>query len=188
MINRENALGIVKEHVKRKNLFKHILAVEAIMRELAKELDEDVELWSRVGLLHDVDFDETYDDPERHGLRSVEILRDELGNDISEEILHAIKSHNPEHTGVEPGNKMEYALIASDAISGLIVAATLVLPSKKLNDLEVENIKNRFKEKDFARNCNRDNMTYCEKIGLDKDEFFEISLNALRNISDELGL
>ena len=187
MLTREEALAIVRKHVTRQNLLKHILAVEVIMREMAREVEEDEELWAMVGLLHDVDFDETYNDPARHGTRSVEILNEDATGKIPDEILHAIKSHNFEHTGIEPEAKMEYALLAADAVSGLIVAAALIIPSKKLADVNAESVGKRFKEKDFARNCNRENMLYCEKIGMTREKFFEVALRALQKISNELG-
>lgn len=188
MLAREEALGIVRKHVTRQNLVKHILAVEAIMRGLAKEIGEDEELWDMAGLLHDVDFDETMNDPARHGTRSVEILKEEADGKVPDEILRAILSHNHEYTHAEPQTKMENALIAADAVSGLIVAIALILPSKKLADVKPESVAKRFKEKDFARNCNRENMLYCEKVGLQKEKFFEAALRALQGISGELGL
>lgn len=181
-------MGIVQKHVTRKNLYKHILAVEAIMRAMAKEIGEDEDFWAITGLLHDVDFDETFNDPVKHATRSIEILEEEAKGEVPDKILRAIKSHNWEHTGVEPQTKMEYALIAADAISGLIVAAALIIPTKKLADVKPENIGKRFKEKDFARNCSRENMMFCEKVGIPKERFFEITLSALQNISEELGM
>ncbi len=188
MIARERALAMVKSHVKRKNLFKHILAVEAIMENLAIELKEDEMVWSLAGLLHDVDFDETFDKPELHAKRSVEILEEEATGEVPEQIIHSIKAHNHEYTGVSPETNLDNALIAADAVSGLVVAAALVLPSRKLSDLDPSNVERRFKEKDFARNCSRENMLYCEKIGIQKERFFEIALNSLKGISDELEL
>jgi putative nucleotidyltransferase with HDIG domain len=188
MIGREKALEIVRAHVKRDNLVKHILAVEAIMRGMAKEIGEDVELWGLAGLLHDVDFDETYDNPARHGMRSIEILNAEASGEVPDEVLKAIKAHNPEHTGVQPETKMEYALLAADAVSGLIIAMALIIPSKKLADVKPENVPRRYKEKDFARNCNRANMLLCEKAGLAKERFFEIALKSLQGIANDLGL
>lgn len=181
-------MAIVQKHVTRQNLFKHILAVEAIMRNIAKEIGEGEELWAMGGLLHDVDFDETYNDPARHASRSIEILEEEASGKVPDEILRAIKSHNHEHTGVKPQTRMEYALIAADAVSGLIVAAALIIPSKKLADVSADNVGKRFKEKDFARNCSRENMLYCEKVGLTKERFFEITLQSLQGISNKLGL
>jgi len=189
MLSRERAVEIVRKHVTRDNLFKHILAVEAIMREMAKEIDgEDVELWAMAGLLHDADFDETINDEVRHGTRSVEILNEEAAGEVPEEIIRAIKAHNPEHTGVQPESKMEYTLLAADAVSGLIIAMALIIPSKKLADVKPESVPKRFKERDFARKCNRENMTLCEKAGIPMDRFFEIALISLQGISGELGL
>ncbi len=184
MMAREEAVVLVREHVKKENLLKHILAVEAIMRGLARHFGEDEELWGLLGLLHDVDFEKTMNDPKRHATMTCEILEGK----VSEEIIRAVKSHNFENTGMMPESKMEKALIAADAVSGLIVAAALIIPSKKLADVKPESIGRRFKERDFARNCNRENMLYCEQIGLDRNEFFEIALKSLQGIADELGL
>ncbi len=183
-MNREEALKLVKENVSKGNLVKHMLAVEAIMKGVAEYLEEDKEKWDLVGLLHDIDFGKTENDPEKHALLAEDILKDK----VDEEIIRAIKSHNFEHTKVNPENKMEYTLIAADAISGLIIAAALIIPTKKLADVKVKSIKKKFKQKDFARNCNRENILYCEKIDIPREKFFEISLKALQDISDELGL
>jgi putative nucleotidyltransferase with HDIG domain len=183
-MKREEAIELVKENIKRENLLKHVLAVEAIMKGVAEYLNEDSEKWGLVGLLHDIDFEKTINDPKNHGIFAGEILRGK----VNEEIIRAIKSHNFENTKVEPITKMENALIAADAISGLVVACALVMPSKKLNDVSIETIKKKFKQKDFARNCNRDNILFCEKIDIPREKFFEISLKALQKISSELGL
>jgi len=183
-VSREEALALVRQHVKKENLVKHMLAVEAIMKGVAEYLGEDAERWALVGLIHDVDFEKTYDDPKRHAFVSAEILEGK----VDAEIIHAVKSHNFENTGVIPENNMEYALIAADAISGLIVSCALVMPSKKLSDVKVESVTRRYKEKDFARNCNRERIYMCEKIGLDKVKFAEIALKALQGIADDLGL
>jgi hypothetical protein len=188
MLSRERALQIVRAHVKRENLLKHIYAVEAIMRGMAAETGEDVELWGMAGLLHDVDFDETFTDPTRHGNRSVEILDAEAPGEVQAEVLKAIKAHNPEHTDVQPETKMEFALLAADAVSGLIIAMALIIPSKKLADVKPENVPRRYKEKDFARNCNRANMLLSEKAGLSIDRFFAVALKSLQSIATELGL
>ncbi|MCS7123108.1 MAG: HDIG domain-containing protein [Candidatus Aenigmarchaeota archaeon] len=184
MLKREEALTLVKENIKKENLFKHVLAVEAIMKGLSKYFNEDVELWGLVGLLHDIDFEKTMDRPQLHGLLAEEILKGK----VSEEVIRAIKSHNFENTGVMPESKMENALVASDTVSGLIVACALVMPSKKLEEVNIESIEKKFKQKDFARACKRERILFCEKIGLSKEKFFEIALNSLKEISRELGL
>ncbi|MEM3041646.1 MAG: HDIG domain-containing protein, partial [Nitrososphaerota archaeon] len=101
-MNRDDALQLVRDHIKRENLYKHVLAVEAILRSVAEVLGEDVEKWGLLGLLHDLDFDEVQERPEQHGLRSVEML----AGKIDDELLRGIKAHNFEHTGVKPESRM----------------------------------------------------------------------------------
>lgn len=184
MIGRDEALALVREHVKTKNMFLHMLEVEAIMRALARRFGGDEELWRLVGLLHDIDYEYTKDDPSRHTLVAEEILKDR----VPDEVLRAIKAHNHENTGVEPKTPMEYALIASDGVSGLIVACALVMPSKKLEEVKVSTVAKKFKQKDFARRVRRDRIMMCEKLGLSLEEFFGIALEALKGISGEIGL
>jgi len=183
-MEREEALKLIRESTDKKNLIKHMLAVEAIMKGAAECLREDKEKWGLTGLLHDVDFAMTEKNPKEHGVMAETMLEGK----VDKEIIDAIKSHNFEYTGSQPKTKMDFALIASDAISGLIIANALIIPSKKLADITPENVTKRFKEKDFARRCRRELILYCEKAGIPKEKFFEISLKALQNISDELGL
>lgn len=183
-MERQEALKLVKENVSNNNLVKHMLAVESIMRGIAERLGEDIEGWGLIGLLHDIDFDKTKNDPKAHAIVAAEMLKGK----IDDEKIRVIKCHNFENTGFQPEKNIDYALIAADAVSGLIIAAALVIPSKKLADVKSDSIGKRYKEKDFARNCSRENMLLCEKLGLTKEEFFELSLKALQGISAELGL
>jgi len=183
-MNREEAIILVKENITKENLFKHILAVEAIMRGIAKYLNEDIESWGLVALLHDIDYEKTEGDPKNHTIIAENLLKGK----VDERVIHAIKSHNFENTGVTPETKIEKALIAADAISGLIVAAALIIPSKKLKDVKVESIGKRFKEKDFARRCSRERILVCKHVGIPKEKFFEIALEAMQGISEKLGL
>ncbi len=183
MITRDEALKLIREHVKNEKLIKHMIAVEAIMRELAKRLGEDEELWGLVGLLHDIDYEMTKSQMERHGIVGAEMLKDKL----PEEALEAIRAHN-EKTGHEPKTKLAKALIAADNVSGLIVAAALVMPHKKLEEVKLDTLKRKFKDRAFARGANREKIKLCEEIGLSLEEFLELSLNALKKISHELGL
>ena len=184
MISREKAFSLLEQNLRNSNLRKHSLAVAKIMEKLAEKLNQDKEKWFIVGLLHDLDYEETIDNPSLHGIKSAEMLKDFL----DEESLHAIKSHNFENTKIEPKNLIDFALIASDAISGLIVATALVMPSKKLEEVKLESLKKKFKQKDFARKIDRNRILFCEKIGLNLEEFLDISLNALKEISKKLGL
>lgn len=182
-MKREEAFDLVKQNTKKENLLKHMLAVEAIMRKTAEVLGEDKEKWGLVGLLHDIDF-EAMTDPKDHGVIAADILQGK----VDDEIIRAIKSHNFEYTGATPNSKMEYCLIAADSISGLIIACALVMPSRKLAEVKEESIAKRFKEKDFARNCSRERIVFCEKAGVLKEKFFEIALTALQENAKSFGL
>jgi hypothetical protein len=161
-----------------------MLAVEAIMRSLAKYFTEDQDKWGLIGLLHDIDYEKTETTPEKHSLLAEEILR----GIVPDEIIKSIKTHNHRYTKVMPETRMEKALIASDAISGLLVACALVMPSKKLADVKVETVAKKFKDKDFARGVERKRILACEEIGISKDKFFEIALSGLKSVAPEIGL
>jgi len=184
VLTREEALNLVKKYVSKRNILYHMLAVEAIMRALAKHFGEDEEKWGLIGLVHDIDYEKTEATPEKHSLIAEQILKDVL----PEELLRAVKAHNFKHTGVEPKSRMEKALIASDAISGLLVACALVMPSKKLAKVKVETVAKKFKDKDFARGAERERILLCEEIGIPREKFFEIALNGLKEIAQEIGL
>jgi len=154
------------------------------MRALAEKFNEDSEKWELAGLLHDIDYEQTKNDPEKHSLVGADMLK-EMG--VEKDICEAVKTHNETH-GIPPESKMAKALYAVDPLTGLIVAATLVLPSKKINDLTVENVLNRFKEKSFAKGASREIIQKCENIGLDLKEFIEVCLQAMQGIDKDLGL
>jgi len=183
-MTREEALQLVKEKIKNENLIKHCLAVEACMKALARHFNEDEEKWGLAGLLHDIDYEETKDNPEKHSLIGAEML-EKMG--LDKEICEAVKTHNEMH-GVAPQTKIAKALYSVDPLTGLIVAATLVLPEKKLVNLTTENVLNRFKEKSFARGANREIIKKCLDIDIDLKEFIEICLKAMQEIGKDLGL
>jgi len=183
-VEREEALVNLKENLKNENLVKHCIAVEAGMEELAEYFDEDIEEWSLAGLLHDIDYESTQDNPERHSLVGAEILED-LG--LSEEIVYAVKVHNEIH-GLPRKSKMDKALYSVDPLTGLIVAATLIHPDKKLEAVDVEFVMNRFDETSFARGANREQIRACNELGLELEEFIELVLKGMQSKSDELGL
>lgn len=183
-MKREEALKLIKEKIKNQNLIKHSLAVEACMKTLAEYFNEEKEKWALTGLLHDIDYEETKDDPNFHSIKGAEFL-EKLG--LNTEIVEAVKTHNEAHR-ILPETQMAKALYCVDPLTGLIVAATLVLPSKKMADLTVENISNRFKEKSFARGAKREIILKCSEINLSIEKFVEICLKAMQKISVELGL
>ncbi len=184
-MQRERALKLLKENLKNKNLIKHCLAAEAAMGDLAEYFNEDQDKWGICGLLHDIDYEKVKGNLESHSKVGAEMLRD-LGFD--EETCDAVLTHNEAH-GIEPKTLMAKALYCVDPLTGLIVAAALVLPSKKINDLKTENVLNRFKEKSFAKGANREIIKKCEDLlNLSLEKFIEIILKAMQRISTDLGL
>lgn len=174
----------MENKVKNKNLRKHMLAVAAILRKTAETLGEDQETWELLGIVHDIDYEATMDSPEKHALVSAEMLEGKVHG----ELIRAVKSHNHEHTGVEPEINMEHALIAADAASGLVIATALVMPGRKLAEARPESVIKKYGDTSFAKNIDRERILHCEKFGMDRDEFLELSLEALQEIHRDLGL
>ncbi len=184
-MTRDDALELLSSHVKADNLKKHCLATEAIMRELAIKLDEDSELWGNIGLLHDLDFEDTREHPEVHGRKTVEGL---APYGLPQEALDAVLRHNAEALGLKRETVLDHALTCAETITGLIVAAALVHPDKKIKSLNPASVRKRMKSKDFARSVNRDHVALCERINIPLMDFIELSIRAMASISDELGL
>ena len=182
-MERTEALALLQTKVNTKNLVKHCLACEAVLAALAGRFGEDEQAWRLAGLLHDLDYDDTADSPETHGRIAAEML-EEQGLDSG--IVHAVLAHAdkaPRET------KLDRALWCVDPVTGLIVAAALIRPEKKLSAIDVGFVLNRFKEKSFARGANRAQIQACEEeLGLSLEEFVDISVKAMQGISDELGL
>lgn len=186
MISIEKAFELVEKEIENDNLRKHMLAVSKIMGALADKIgimEEEKEKWILVGLLHDLDYEHTKDNFEKHGIVTVEMLKEEL----PDECLQAIKAHN-KITGFEPNSVMAKALIAADALSGLIVPTALMMPTRKLSEVSVKSLKKKFSDKSFARTVSRENIMIYEELGFEQNEFFKLALEALQTISDELGL
>ena len=185
MINREQALALLKKHIRAENLLKHCLATEAIMRSVAQRLDKDEELWGLTGLLHDIDLEITRDDQSKHALVGAEMLAHE---GFPLEALQTIRAHNGERLGIQRQTDFEHALAASETITGLIVATALVKPEKKLASVKVKSVTKRMKEKRFAENVNRAIIVECEHIGIPLEDFVALSIAAMQRIADDLGL
>lgn len=184
-MTREKALNLIEQNIEHENLIKHCLAVEASMRELSLHFGESEKKWGLCGLLHDIDYEDTKNSPQDHSKIGSEILRD---LSLEQDICDAVLTHNEAH-GLQPQTKMAKALYCADPLTGLVIASTLVLPSKKINDLKVGNVLNRFQEPKFAQGANREIIAKCEDyLGLNLKEFVSIVLTAMQNISDKLGL
>jgi putative nucleotidyltransferase with HDIG domain len=182
-MNRETAFAIVQEYVSNENLIRHMLAVEAAMRFYAENLEQDIELWGMTGLLHDFDW-EIHPNLNEHPTAGVPILRE---RGVPEEIIQAILSHGVD-TGVPRTTLMQKGLFACDEITGLIVAAALVRPSRSLDDLKVKSVKKKWKDKRFAAGANREEIAEAaEDFGVDLWEHVGNVILAMRSIGPELG-
>ena len=154
MMLREQAWEIVQEFVQDNGLRRHMLSVGAAMKWYAEKLGGDPDYWEAVGIVHDFDW-EIHSDLDRHPIEGSKILR-ERGWD--EEIIRTVLSHYEEGTGVPRTQPIDFALLACDEITGLIVASTLVRPSKNIGDVKIKSIKKKWKARNFAAGVDRDHV------------------------------
>ncbi|HAF94723.1 MAG: hydrolase [Elusimicrobia bacterium GWC2_51_8] len=184
-MERENALKLLREHVKNENLIKHCLAAEAVMRALALKLGADAEMWALAGLLHDIDVDLTAGDIKRHTIEAERILSE---NGLPAVLIEAVKMHNEAAHGKSRTEVFHKALAAGETITGLITATALVYPDKKLSSVKVSSVVKRMKDKRFAASIDRNVILECEQIGIPLEEFAALCLDAMRGVAPELGL
>ena len=182
-MKRDEALELLHEYIENPKLINHCLASEVVLKALAKRLGRDEEKWGLAGLLHDLDVEKV--DAKMHGLETARIL-EEKG--IDTDIIDAIKMHNEIATGMGRTNEFQHALCCGETITGMIIATTMVYPDKKLASVKPKSITKRMKAAAFAASVSRDKIRECEKIGIPLNEFAELSLEAMKSISDEIGL
>lgn len=181
-LSRDQAYQLVEEKIGLNNLLKHIIAVEAGMRRLAEHFGEDVEYWGLTGLLHDLDYNETKDDEDRHTFITAEWLAE---YNLPDEMIYAIHAH----PGHKPCNsRLDWALYSVDPSTGFLVACALMHPSKKLAGFDDEFMLRRFKEKRFAAGATRENIAACSNLGLELPEFLLLVRDGMLTIAGQLGL
>ncbi|OGH91307.1 MAG: lysine--tRNA ligase [Candidatus Magasanikbacteria bacterium RIFOXYC2_FULL_39_8] len=188
-ITRDEALSFVKEYTKKEANLNHYLESEAVMRHLARRLSENESYWGMLGLLHDIDWEITEHDPTDHLTEAPNILK---AKGFSEDFIQIILSHGYgfDCAGLKDKKrteKIEHALACSETVTGLIYAIALMRPDK-IKNLEISSVKKKMKDKKFAANVDRDVIKECEKLGLTIDEFLQIAINAMREISHNIGL
>jgi len=188
-ITRKEAMELVKEHTKNKNLIKHMLAVEAAMGALADHFrvgEEEKNEWMLAGLMHDTDY-EKY--PKEHPLKLLEELKKRI--DVPENVYNAIARHGWKynHNCPEPITRMDWALYTCDELTGLIVACALVKPEKKVASVTADSVLKKWNQKAFAKGVHRDQIELCEeKLGIKLPAFIEIVLRGMKSIAKDLGL
>jgi putative nucleotidyltransferase with HDIG domain len=164
------------------------LAVEAVMRALAKYFKEDEETWGIAGLLHDADYEQTKETPQEHTKKVLSWLRE---YDTGDEVKNAILAHGWGYVdgNPEPKNNIEWSLYCCDELTGFIVAVALTRPTKQLADVTLESIKRKWKEKSFAAGVDRNQIQECEgRLKIPLDDFIQIALTSMQKIAEELGL
>jgi hypothetical protein len=190
-MNRDQAYEILKDLIKNENLIKHHLACEATMKALYKRLtpqnlqkEQDEQNWGIVGLLHDADYELSKNHPEKHTL----ILEQKLKDKIDPKLMYAIKSHNWKFNNVTPKSRLDWSIFCCDELTGLIIAAALIHPDKKLSSLTSDFILKRFNETSFAKGADRQQIKFCEKeLSIPLNEFISITLLAMQQIAPSLG-
>jgi uncharacterized protein len=189
---REKSLELLKKYNSPEDIsdWNHFLESEAIMKKLAERFNEDQDYWATIGLLHDLDWGLTKNNLDKHCIKVTDILKE---NGYDETFIKTVQSHGygleiiPELKDKKRSEKIEHSLVAAETITGLIYAYAL-MRGRKISDMEVKGLKKKFSDKAFAANCNRELIKEIEKTGLNLEEFFEISIEAIKEISKEIGL
>jgi putative nucleotidyltransferase with HDIG domain len=183
-VAREDDLALLCEYTRSESLVKHMLAVEAAMRAYARKLGEDEDLWGRVGLLHDFDY-ERWPDPPDHPLKGAEILRE---RGYPDEVIYAIKSHANYLTDCPRVSPLDRALYACDELCGFITACALVRPTR-LEGLTPKSVRKKMKQASFAASVSRDDIVEgAADFGVDLDEHIAFCIAALQPHAAALGL
>lgn len=181
-MNRQDAVALLEKNLSNPRLRNHCYAVEACMRALAGRLGHDPEPWALAGLVHDLDYERTEKTPEVHTVETAAILK---GLGVEPAVIQAVQAH----AGLVPcATPMDWSIFCCDPLTGLIIAAALMHPDKKLKSIDLTFLKKRYKEKSFAKGARRDDIARCVNLGLELDEFLSICLKAMQDIDRTLGL
>jgi putative nucleotidyltransferase with HDIG domain len=181
---REETLTLLKQYNKNESLIKHAMAVEGVMRYMARKRGEDEEKWGVIGLIHDLDYEQF---PDQHCKKTEEILRE---NDWPEEYIHAVISHGwGICTDIKPESEMEMVLYAIDELTGLVVTSALVRPSKSVMDMKAKSVKKKWKQKQFAAGVDRSIIEKgAEMLGVELSELITDTIMGMRDVAEEIGL
>jgi len=181
---REEALALLKQYNKNESLIKHAMAVEGVMRYMARKRGEDEEKWGVIGLIHDLDYEQF---PEQHCKKTEEILKE---NNWPEEYIRAVVSHGwGICSDVRPESDMEKVLYAIDELTGLVVTSALVRPSKSVMDMKAKSVKKKWKQKQFAAGVDRAIIEKgAEMLGVDLSDLITDTIMGMREVAEEIGL
>jgi putative nucleotidyltransferase with HDIG domain len=181
---RDEAYQLLSEYNKNESLIKHALAVEGVMRYLARKRGEDEEKWGVIGLVHDLDYEQY---PDQHCKMSEKILRE---HGWPEEYIRAVVSHGwGLCSDVEPKTDLEKSLYAIDELTGLVVTTALVRPSRSVMDLKAKSVKKKWKDKRFAAGVDRSIIEKgAEMLGMELTEMITDTIMGMREVAEAIGL
>ena len=181
---REEAMGLLRQYNKNESLIKHAMAVEGVMRYMARKRGEDEEKWGIIGLIHDLDYEQF---PDQHCKKTEEILKE---NDWPEEYIRAVVSHGwGICSDIKPESEMEKVLYAIDELTGLVVTSALVRPSKSVMDMKTKSVKKKWKQKQFAAGVDRSIIEKgAEMLGVELSELITDTIMGMREVAEEIGL
>ena len=189
-ISKQEAIEFLKSMPQEESDMNHYIESAAVMKALAEKLGENEGEWEMLGLLHDVDWSLTKEDWTKHTVEAERLLKEKGFDD---EFIQIVQSHGygydeiPTWKDKKRETKVEHALAAAETSVGLIYAYAL-MRGKKISDMEAKGVKKKFKDKAFAANCNREIIKEAEELGIEMSEFFEIAINAMKEIKEEIGL
>ena len=181
---REDALALLKKYNRSEGLIKHALAVEGVMRYMARKRGADEEKWGIVGLIHDLDYEQY---PDQHCKKTEEILR---AHNWPEEYVRAVISHGwGICVDVKPESEMEKVLYAIDELTGLVTTSALVRPSRSVMDMKAKSVKKKWKDKRFAAGVDRSIIQKgADMLGVDLGELITDTIMGMREVAAEIGL
>jgi len=178
----DEARALARAKTQKETTYRHLVSVEGVMRRLGRHFGEDEHTWALTGLFHDLDQDQTADDPEQHARLAAEWL---VASNVDPTVINGVLAHaHPEFQT----DRMSKAIVAADAVAGLLVAGALVRPEKSTG-MKVSSIKKKLKEKAFAPGVNRDEIAQAEpNLGLSLDEFIALGIEGLQEVAPDIGL
>jgi len=189
-IARKEAIDMLKSMPQLESDMNHYLETEAIMRALAEKFGENIEQWGMLGLLHDIDWALTKNDWRDHCIKAAEILKSKGFDDA---FIEDAQSHGygyeeiPSLKGKKRQSRIQHSLVAAETLTGIIYAYAL-MRGKRISDMEAKGLNKKFNDKKFAANCNRELVREIELAGLSLDDFFILSIEAVKKIKDQIGL
>jgi putative nucleotidyltransferase with HDIG domain len=176
------ARAFARSKTEKDTTYRHLVSVEGVMRRLGRHFGEDEDRWALTGLFHDLDQDQTADDPGLHAYMAADWLR-EAG--VEDDVVNGVLAHaHPEYQR----DRMSRGIVAADAVAGLLVAAALVRP-ERATGMKVSSVKKKLKEKAFAPGVNREEIGQAEEhLGLPLDEFIGLGIEGLQEVAPVIGL